>query len=107
IVKSGSLTLRALLWLPLGTGPFPAVMFNHGSYSAGDPLGSDDAAALGTVFARHGYAFLFLCRQGVGLSADQGTAGGDLMARALAADGQAGRNRIQLQLLETEELNEA
>jgi dienelactone hydrolase len=106
-VKSGALTLRALLWRPRGGGPFPAVMFNHGSYSAGDPLGSGDAPALGTVFARHGYVFLFLCRQGVGLSAAQGTAGGDLMARALVAEGQAGRNRVQLQLLEIEELNEA
>jgi dipeptidyl aminopeptidase/acylaminoacyl peptidase len=54
------------------------------------------------VFASHGYVFLFLCRRGIGLSADQGTADGDLMARALAAQGQAGRNRVQLQLLEDE-----
>jgi dienelactone hydrolase len=106
-VTSGALTLRALVWRPRGVGPFPAVIFNHGSYSAGDPLGADDAAALGRVFARHGYVFFFLCRQGVGLSTDQGTAGGDIMARAFAAKGQAGRNRVQLQLLETEELNEA
>jgi carboxymethylenebutenolidase len=107
LVKSGALSLRALLWRPPGKGPFPAVMFSHGSYSTGDPLNPHDAAALGPVFARHGYVFLFLCRQGVGLSAGQGTAGGDLMARALALEGEAGRNRVQLQLLETEELNEA
>jgi dienelactone hydrolase len=67
----------------------------------------DEPAALGTVFARHGYVFLFLCRQGIGLSAGQGTADLDQMTRALAAEGQEGRNRVQLQLLEGEELNEA
>jgi len=70
-------------------------------------LPPDAADALGPVFARHGYIFLFLFRQGIGLSAGQGTADGDRMAGALAAEGQEGRNRVQLQLLETDELNEA
>jgi len=58
------------------------------------------------VFARHGYVFLFLFRQGIGLSRGQGTADGDLMTRAFAAEGVQGRNRVQLQLLDGEELNE-
>lgn len=107
VVKSGNLSLRGLLWTPPGTGPFPAVLFNHGSYSAGDTLTSQDLGALGPVFARHGYVFLFLCRRGIGLSRDQGPADGDLMADAFAARGQRGRNDIQLRLLEGEELNEA
>jgi len=82
-------------------------MFNHGSYSTDDPMALEEATALGAVFARHGYVFLFLCRRGIGLSLDQGPADGDLMARALAAHGQVGRNRVQLQLLENEEFNEA
>ena len=107
VVNSGALTLRALLWRPHGIGPFPAVMFNHGSFSTDDPLALAEAMALGPVFASHGYVFLFLCRRGIGLSLDQGPADGDLMARALATGGQVGRNRVQLQLLESEELNEA
>jgi carboxymethylenebutenolidase len=107
MVPSGVLTLRALVWRPRGSGPFPAVIFNHGSYGSGDSLEPDQPAALGPVFARHGYVFLFPFRRGVGLSADQGTADGDLMARALAARGQEGRNRVQLELLETDELDEA
>jgi len=107
IVRSGALSLRALLWRPHGNGPFPAVMFNHGSYSVDDPLGLEEPTTLGPVFARHGYVFLFLCRRGIGLSVDQGPADGDLMARALGAGGLAGRNRVQLQLLDGEEFNEA
>jgi carboxymethylenebutenolidase len=107
VVRSGNLTLRGLLWTPAGTGPFPAVLFNHGSYSGGDSLTSHDMTALGPVFARHGYVFLFLCRRGIGLSGDQGAADGDLMANALATRGREGRNEIQLQLLEGEELDEA
>ena len=30
-VHNGSVTLHALLWRPLGRGPFPAVLLNHGS----------------------------------------------------------------------------
>src|SRR5262249_18285286 len=37
----------------------------------------------------------------------QGAPDGDLMDRAFAAHGQEGRNRVQLELLETEALNEA
>ena len=107
VVNSGALSLRALLWRPRGSGPFPGVLFNHGSSGTGESLEPEASAVLGPVFVKHGYVFLFLFRRGVGLSADQGTADGDLMARALAAHGEQGRNRVQLQLLSTEELDEA
>jgi carboxymethylenebutenolidase len=106
IVHSGALTLHALLWRPGGRGPFPAVLFNHGSYGSDDPLVPGQPAALGPVFVGHGYAFLFLYRRGIGLSSDQGTPDGDLMDAALRVDGPEGRNRVQLQLLETDELND-
>lgn len=105
-VRSGGLTLRAQVWRPSQQGQFPAVLFSHGSYSADDPLPLSDAATIGSVFARHGYIFLWLHRQGIGLSSDQGIADGDQMANALRTEGVAGRNRMQLQLLETDELNE-
>jgi dienelactone hydrolase len=105
-VQSGKLTLHALLWHPRGNGPFPAVLFNHGSYGPG-VITSDEPDAVGPVFARHGYAFLFLYRRGVGLSADQDSADGDLMTHAAQAQGQDGRNRVQLDLLDNEGLNQA
>jgi len=106
-VLSGALTLRGLLWRPSGSGPFAAVLFNHGSSSSADPVSNDEPAVLGPLFARRGYVFLFLFRQGTGLSKGQGTADGDLMDRAFAAGGIEQRNRVQLELLQTEELDEA
>ena len=106
-VRSGTLALRGLLWRPAGSGPFAAVLFNHGSSSSADPVSNEEPAVLGPLFARHGYVFLFLFRQGTGLSKGQGTADGDLMGRAFATGGVEKRNRVQLQLLEAEELDEA
>jgi dienelactone hydrolase len=106
-VRSGAFTLRAQVWRPSGAGPFPAVLFNHGSYSTDDPLPPSEPETLGPVFARHGYVFLWLHRPGTGLSSAHGISDGDQMARALKAEGVDGRNRVQLQLLENEEMNAA
>ena len=106
IVHSGPLRLRALVWRPGGPGPFPAVLFNHASYGTPDPLPPGEPAVLGPVFASHGYVFLFPFRRGIGLSADQGAADGDLMDRAMEMEGPQGLNRIQLELLTGEELDE-
>lgn len=59
------------------------------------------------MFARHGYVFLLLFRQGVGLSADQGTSAVDLMNSEFAARGEDARNALQLRLLENRELSDA
>jgi dienelactone hydrolase len=111
-VHNGSITLHALIWRPQGRGPFPAILFNHGSgrsHEELDRLGpyEGQAETLGPVFARHGYVFLFLFRQGVGLSADQGKSAVDLMNAEFAARGQEARNRLQLELLEGRELSDA
>lgn len=112
VVPAGSVALRALLWRPPGRGPFPAVLLLHGSGRTPEDLKrlgpyEDQAPVLGPVFARHGYEFLYLFRRGVGLSADQGTNAVDLLTAEAAAHGQAGRNALQLQLLEGRELADA
>jgi len=111
VVQSGALTLRAVLWRPANRGPFPAVLFNHGSGRAsgvsGDIRDHRQPNKLGPVFARHGYVFLYLFRRGDGLSHGQGDASGDLMDRAMASGGQQARDSIQLHLLETDEMNDA
>ena len=111
IVASGTLKLHALLWCPPGPGPFPAVLFNHGSgHATGvDASGRPDSRhpdLLAPVFVRRGYAFLFLFRRGDGLSRGQGTPAGDLMDREFTSNGQEARNRIQIRLMETDELND-
>jgi dienelactone hydrolase len=107
VVHSGSLSLRATLWRPEGVGPFPAVLFNHGSGRATSTAAGQadqanrllEPAILGPTFARHGYLFLYLFRRGAGLSAGQGIASGDLMDREALRHGQEGRSRVQLQVL--------
>ena len=99
VVRSGSLTLHGLLWKPDGPGPFPAVLYNHGSGPQSDLT---RPARIGPAFARHGYVVLYLFRRGAGLSADQGTDSEELMNRAMAESGQAGRNAVQLRLLDAE-----
>ena len=98
-VQSGALTLSGLLWRPAGSGPFPAILYNHGSGAQRDSRGPE---ILGPLFARHGYVFLYLFRRGAGLSVNQGTNSGELMNRALVAKGREGRNQVQLQLLDVE-----
>jgi dienelactone hydrolase len=104
-VRSGALRLRALLWRPAGRGPFPAVLYTHGSGPAETPL-LPSQTAVGERFARHGYVCLFLYRRGVGLSAGQDTNSYDRMRAARAARGLEGRNEVQLRLLEGDDLGD-
>jgi len=110
VVTSGDLKVRALLYHPEGTGPFPAVLFNHGSgHAAGrDSSGRVDhrhPELLGPLFVKHGYLFLYLFRRGDGLSAGHGVPSADRMDSAAAA-GQVARNDLQLRLMEGDELND-
>ena len=99
IVESGGLKLRGLLWRPTGTGPFPAVLFNHGS---GPNTGMHRPASLGPVFAAHGYVVLVLYRRGSGISANQGSNSYGLLSRERETKGLDARNELQLRLLDSE-----
>src|SRR5262245_9328413 len=67
VVHRGELILHALLWRPAGAGPFPAILFNHGSghgvlSNSGNRYEHTmewQGEQLGPVFARRGYVFLF------------------------------------------------
>jgi hypothetical protein len=39
VMHNRSVTLHALLWRPQGRGPFPAILFNHGSGRTREELG--------------------------------------------------------------------
>jgi dipeptidyl aminopeptidase/acylaminoacyl peptidase len=77
---SGKLTLGGVLYKPEGKGPFPAVVYNHGS--APGMLSNEAFEALGPVFVRHGWIFFAPYRRGQGLSQAAGTYIGDQIARA-------------------------
>jgi dienelactone hydrolase len=93
---------------PIGAEVLPAVIFCHGNYETSD-LKYDVAqqtSALGPLFARKGYIFLDLFRRGAGLSRGEGENSADLMRKAFKEKGQQGRNRVQLQQLQTKDLQD-
>jgi len=110
-VDSGELHLKGYFWKPAGQGPFPAILFNHGS-GAGDPQHTagrtmaEAASNLAPIFLKHGYAFFYLCRRGQGLSADQGPFMQDLLKQA-EAKGADARKQLHYQLVTGSELDDA
>lgn len=111
-VRSGTLHLKAYFWKPAGPGPFPAVLFNHGSgaadaqHTAGQTM-AEAASGLAPVFVKHGYAFFYLCRRGQGLSADQAPFMQDLLQREESAKGKEARQHLQYKLVTTDHLEDA
>jgi len=111
-VRGGSLKLKAYFWKPTGRGPFPVVVFNHGSggedaqHTAGHTM-AEAAAVLAPVFLKHGYAFFYLCRRGQGLSADQGSFMQDLLHQEEAARGKDARAQLHYKLATTDHLDDA
>jgi dienelactone hydrolase len=108
VVISGKLALKGLLWYPAGTGPFPTVIFCHGSYGGSDTVHDplQQVSLLGPVFAKRGYIFLGLFRRGVGLSQEEGLNSAVLMEDAFKESGQEGRNKVQLQQMENDQLQD-
>jgi len=109
-VRSGELRLKGYFWKPAGSGPFPAILFNHGSgaddaqHTAGRTM-AEAASDLAPVFLKHGYAFFYLCRRGQGLSADQGPFTQDLLKQA-EAKGANARKQLHYQLITGSQLDD-
>jgi len=111
VVPSGKLGLKAFFWKPNGRGPFPTVLFNHGSggadadHTAGLPM-TEAAEKLATIFLKHGYAFLYLFRRGQGLSADQGPFTQHLLQQEETTKGKEARQHLQFILATTDHLDD-
>ena len=102
--QSGEITLQGTLYKPEGKGPFPAVLYNHGS--APGMLSKQAFEALGPVFARHGWVFFGPYRRGQGLSASAGRYIGDEIAEAKKKGGMNAGAATMVRLLETDHLTD-
>src|SRR5258708_7393335 len=101
---SGEITLHGALYKPEGPGPFPAVVYNHGS--APGMVSKQAFDALGPVFASHGWVFFGPYRRGQGLSASAGAYIGDQIAAAEKSGGISAGAAAMVRLLETDHLND-
>lgn len=101
---SGGLTLHGVLYRPKGKGPFPAVVYNHGS--APGMLSKEAFETLGPVFASHGWLFFGPYRRGQGLSASAGPYIGDQIAAAEKNGGIRAGAATMVRLLKTDHLND-
>ena len=101
---SGELTLHGVLYKPDGAGPFPAIVYNHGS--APGMLSKEAFDALGPVFAKNGWVFFGPYRRGQGLSASAGKYIGDEISAATKTGGVTGGAATMVRLLETDHLSD-
>jgi dienelactone hydrolase len=101
---SGSLVLHGVLYRPRGPGPFPAVLYNHGSVPG--MLSAGAAEALGPAFASRGWLFFMPFRRGQGLSASAGPYIGGELRRAKYSGGERAWAATMVRLLETDHLND-
>lgn len=102
--QSQGLELAGELFKPKGEGPFPAILYNHGS--APGMLNSQASANIGPLFAAKGWVFFMPYRRGQGLSAKAGAYIGDEIARARARGGRQEATETLVRLMETDHLQD-
>ena len=100
--QSGALTLHGVVYKPNRPGPFPVILWNHGSYDA--PMVAFDE--LGPTFVAHGWAFFGPFRRGHGLSASAGPYILDEIDRAGETGGLRARVATTIRLLTGDHLDD-
>jgi carboxymethylenebutenolidase len=100
--KGGDGALSGVLYKPQGAGPFPALIWNHGSEKAPDAGPQFDTVA--SIFVPAGYAVFAPVRRGHGKS--KGHYIVDVVQQARAAEGFVAANHVAVRLLETEQLDD-
>jgi carboxymethylenebutenolidase len=87
---SGELSLKGFLWKPKGNGPFPAILWNHGSERRPGKV-----EPVASFFVARGYVFFVPHRRG------QGRSPGPYIMDQLSSAGSAGeRSRMLVELQE-------
>jgi len=100
--KSGALTLTGYVYKPDGDGPFPTLLWNHGSEP--DPGGVPQFDSVAAIFVPAGYAVMAPIRRG-----QSGSDGEYIQVRIQAAfreSGAADAERLMVQLMESEQLSD-
>jgi carboxymethylenebutenolidase len=96
--------LAGELFKPKGEGPFPAILYNHGS--APGILNSQASKSIGPLFAEKGWVFFMPYRRGQGLSSKAGPYIGDQIAEARKLGGIKEGAATMTRLLNTEHLQD-
>ena len=99
---SGDLTLVGFLFKPSGPGPFPTVVWNHGSER--NPGAGPQFEAVADIFVPAGYVVFAPVRRGHGFS--EGRYIVDEVARGRQAQGALAAERLVVRLMETEQLDD-
>ncbi|MFZ6718571.1 alpha/beta hydrolase family protein [Undibacterium sp. Ji49W] len=102
--ENQALTLGGELYKPAGNGPFPAVLYNHGSASG--MWSSDASKVLGPLFASRGWVFFMPYRRGQGLSAKAGPYISDEIAAAQRRGGMSEAVATMVRLHSTDHLQD-
>jgi len=92
---SGGRQLHGFLWKPAGSGPFPAILWNHGSEKL-----PGSQPALASFYTSHSYVFFVPHRRGQGRS--PGDYIQDLVAQA--PPGERARRMVELQEAEVDDV---
>jgi carboxymethylenebutenolidase len=100
--SSGDVALSGVLYKPQGRGPFPALIWNHGSEKT--PGAGPQFDTVASIFVPAGYVVFAPVRRGHGYSKGQYI--GDVIDRTEAAEGFEAAHRMAVHLLETEQLDD-
>src|SRR5690349_230168 len=96
--KSGKYTLVGFLFKPNKPGSFPGLIWNHGSER--DPVSAPQFDAVAAVFVPAGYVVFAPVRRG------HGDSEGPYIQDSLQWERGDNRNRLQVRLLESEQLDD-
>jgi dienelactone hydrolase len=100
--KSADLTLAGYVYKPAGDGPFPAVLWNHGSEP--DPGGRAEFDSVAAIFVPAGFVVFAPMRRGH--SDSEGEYIRDSIEHESAASGPSAGMRLGAQLLETSQVDD-
>lgn len=99
---NGSLKLGGFIAKPVGKGPFPAIVWNHGSGSNPNPR----LSRLASFWVAQGFVFFEPHRRGYGLSASAGSDIQEIVDQIAKRAGAEAGDLVKTQLLATEQLDD-